>query len=106
MMYAAVNVMLVDVEGGEQQPRYSSHNPSKALLRNVLSDAFVVRDLVRKGNNLFLSQLELDRMWFFSQDESPFSFLWLCQHLALDPRKIQALYFSAEPVTIPRWWAA
>lgn len=106
MMHAAVDVMLVDVEGGEQQPRYSSHNPFKALLRDILSDAFVVRDLVRKGNNLFLSQLELDRMWFFSEDESPFSFLWICQHLALDPRKIQTLYFSAEPVTIPRWWAA
>ncbi len=106
MMHAAVDVMLVDVEGGEQQPRYSSHNPFKALLRDVLSDAFVVRDLVRKGNKLFLSQLELDRIWFFSKDESPFSFLWICQHLALDSQKIQALYFSAEPVTIPRWWAA
>ncbi len=106
MMHAAVDVMLVDVEGGEQQPRYSSHNPFKALLRDVLSDTFVVRDLARKGNRLFVSQLESDRRWFHSRDESPFSFLWVCQHLGLDPSKIQSLYFSTEPVTIPRWWAA
>ena len=106
MMNAAVDVMLVDVEGGEQQPRYSSLNPFKALLRDVLSDAFVVRDLARKGNTLFAAQLEMDRIWFQSRDESPFSSLWICQHLDLDPLKIRTLYFSLDKVTIPRWWAA
>ncbi len=106
MMNAAVDVLLVDVEGGEQQPRYSSQNPFKGLLRDVLSDAFVVRDLARKGNKLFVTQLEMDRTWFQSRDESPFSYLWICQHLGLDPLKIRTLYFSLDAVTIPRWWAA
>ena len=106
MMNAAVDVMLVDVEGGEQQPRYSSHNPFKGLLRDVLSDAFVVRDLARKGNKLFVTQLEMDRIWFQSRDESAFSYLWICEHLNLDPLKIRTLYFSMEAVSIPRWWAA
>ena len=106
MMHAAVDMRLVDVEGGEQQPRHTSHSPVKALIRDVLADAFAVRDLARKGNSLCYAQFQQDRIWMCSADESPFSFVWICQHLGLEPCKLRSLYFSAAPVSIPRGWAA
>ena len=106
MMHAAVDMRLVDVEGGEQHSRQTSDSPVKALLRDVLADAFTVRDLARKGNSLCYAQVQQDRTWICSDEDSPFSFVWICQHLGLEPRKLRSLYFSAAPVSIPRGWAA
>ena len=97
---------MVDVEGGEQQPRCSSYNPFKALIRDVLADAFIVRDMARKGNPQWAPQAEQDVTWFLSQDESPFSFVWICLHLGLNPDRFRAFYFSRDAVDVPRWWAA
>lgn len=61
----------------------------KLLLTATLHDALVI--LSRSQNKNAENQVRYSetREWMFSNVETPFSLLWICLHLEIDPKKIR-----------------
>jgi hypothetical protein len=84
--------------------------PILTLLQEVLADLFAVRDQVllaqRQGSKpprAVLRQYERDLQWLTAPEEqTPFSFGWLCQALGLEAAAVRRCYLSGQPVALPR----
>jgi hypothetical protein len=84
--------------------------PILMLLQEVLADLFEVRDQFpeaqhRRGRQAraILRQYEQDLQWLTSPEEQvPFSFVWVCQALGLEPSAVRRHYLSGQPVALPR----
>ena len=88
----------LDSYGDTRQSHAAQLNPCRNVLAILISDAFSVRDLVAQGNPALLGQLESDRIWLQIDNESAWSFQWVCNHLGLDPTSIRERYFEGAPL--------
>ncbi len=78
----------------------------RVLLLAILEDVFLVRETLariapeadRHRYRSLCTQAAKDREWLAADNDAPFSFLWLCQHLALDPDSLRHSYDSAPSV--------
>jgi len=74
----------------------------RKLLLAVLEDCFLLRNEARRlgpGCSLLAwkrRQVENDARWLASDDETPFSFVWLCRHLALEPACLRRAYDTGQ----------
>lgn len=83
----------IDPAGSEQTSTQSNDKPFRALLSALIDDLFLVRDSSTM-TGARKRQRERDCMWVQSDAESPFSFLWVCNHLGLAPEQVRRQYFS------------
>jgi hypothetical protein len=84
--------------------------PIFTLLQELLADLFEVRDQVPQARHrrsrqarALLRQYERDLQWLAAPEEhAPFSFIWVCQVLGLEPSAVRRHYLSGQPVALPR----
>ncbi len=93
-----VRVNDVDPEGGQQEARACAPSPWRALLWAPLHDAFPVRDRAKAGTRDLQVQARRDGAWVQSPAATPFWFVWVCQHLELQPEALRRAYWYRQPV--------
>ena len=70
----------------------------RALLWALLEDVFIVRDTAARiapGDGryrILTGAAASDREWLASESDGPFSFLWVCHHLGLEPDVLRRCY--------------
>jgi hypothetical protein len=64
----------------------------RRLLTALLEDCFLCRDSHSVNCR---KQRAQDEAWLRSQDDGPFSFVFVCEQLDLDPAAVRAAYFVA-----------
>jgi hypothetical protein len=65
----------------------------RALPQLLLADMFACRERACCGLRRHRWR---DIAWLQSAETGPFSFLWCCQQLGLDPRAVRAAYFGGQ----------
>jgi hypothetical protein len=65
----------------------------RALVAALLEDVFLCRDTRSTSRRVF-NQWQRDAGWVASDAERPFSFLWCCHMLGLDPQTVRRDYVS------------
>ena len=88
-----------DPAGGTQAPRYTLDSPCRSLLRRTLVDLFHVRARATADPQHERVQFAHDCEWVSSDRDTPFSFVWVCEQLGLDPAVVRRLYFQADAET-------
>ena len=88
----AIEQASYDPNGPPDQPdRYQVHSGCQSLLYALLQDVFLcLHSHSRQGKQ----QCERDRQWVLSDDTAPFSFIWTCQHLGVDPLALRRAYLA------------
>jgi hypothetical protein len=69
----------------------------RLLLWGILIDLFDVRRL-RYSAAIARKQYERDVRWITADSDEPFSFLWVCANLGIDPEGLRTVYFSDRPI--------
>ena len=93
-----IDTLTFDSLATETGAGQDNHNPCRALVRAVLIDLFAAKRSVTTRRK----QKKQDRKWVMSDQEYPFSFVWVCQHLDLPVSRVRNLYFSETVVKITR----
>ena len=87
-----------DPAGGQQEARACARSPCRELLWALLRDLFTVRDRAKAGRRDLQGQYCRDGAWVQSPAATPFTFLWVCQHLELPPAALRQAYWYGQPV--------
>lgn len=66
------------------------------LLIATLYDALVILSKPHLKGESNRERYEETYRWFFSKNEEPFSYLWICIHLRLNPRRLQKEILSGK----------
>jgi hypothetical protein len=82
--------------------------PCGRLLAALVGDVYVVRDIMARyaarGKTPppgLRRQHAHDRQWICdSEDGSPFTFGWVCEHLGLDAQAVQGAYLSGQQLAL------
>jgi len=86
------------------ESRTSVPTGCRALLLAMLQDLFAVRDTLNRISlgdaryHVLTGVSASDREWLASESDAPFSFLWICHHLGLDPDFLRRCYHHGHAV--------
>jgi hypothetical protein len=78
-------------------PEQPYQSGCKLLWHSVLMECFDCRFSKSRGAR---RQAQRDRDWVASTSEKPYSFVWICQQLGLDPQATREAYFNGDPFTL------
>jgi hypothetical protein len=68
-----------------------------ALVAALLDDVFLCRE-TRSTSKRAFKQWQQDARWIASERDEPFSFIWCCEHLNLDPAVVRTAYVTGRVV--------
>lgn len=89
-----------DAEGpADQEPRTSQESGCRLLLVALLEDLFYVKTHQRR-NKVSMKQYQRDRRWVMSESRLPFSFIWTCTRLRLDPAAVRQAFLADRHTTL------